>query len=125
MKKLIDTAANTITFTFDAGEPVVFNPAVTSEANRTYAILHGFSARIGDSAAQFKTEAERRAAILNMVAHYSDNASEWNVAKSASKPAPQNPVILEIASRLGLTYEAALAKCAGDMLANLMADMPK
>jgi hypothetical protein len=125
MKKSIDAVAQTVTFTFDGAEPVVFKASSTNEANRQYAILHGFSARIGDSAAMYKTEPERRAAIVGMVEHYAKPDAEWNVTKSGTKAAPQNPVVLEIAGRLGMTYEAALVHMAQKFLADAMANMPE
>ena len=125
MKKVIDAVARTVTFKFEGADDVVFNPATANPANREYAELHGFSARIGDAAAMCKTEAERRAAVVGMTEHYAKQDAEWNVTKSGVKAAPQNPVVLEIAGRLGMTYEAALAHMAAKFLADAMADMPR
>lgn len=130
MKKVINENSRTITFTFDAAsglEPVVFDPAKASKANREYAELHGFAARIGDNAAIAKgkdnaytvTEAMRREAVVEMVTHYESGAEAWNVRASGVRAAAQNPVILQIAAKLGLTYEAAQAKVAEQFLAEL------
>lgn len=126
MKKIIDTTARTITFTFEDGlEPVVFHPDNAGQQAREYATLHGFSARIGDNAAIAKSEANafrvtedmRRGAVLELVNHYNAGGA-WEVARAAKAPA-QNPVIAAIAAKLGVTYEAAQAKVAEQFLAEM------
>lgn len=127
MKKVINESSRTITFSFEGGlAPVVFEVAKASATNRDYAVLHGFAARIGDNAAIAKskennftvTEAMRREAVLELVNHYESGAEAWNVKASAKAPA-QNPVIAQIAAKLGITYEAAQAKVAEQFLAEL------
>lgn len=126
MKKLIDTTAQTVTFTFEGLEPVVLRMAQVSPTCATHAMLHGFSARIGDSAAIQKaaenaytvTEGMRRAAVEEMVAHYASGTEDWNL-RAAARKAPQNPTILAIAAKLGCTYEEAQAKVADAFLAEL------
>lgn len=121
MKKKIDEAARTIVFTFDGLEPVIFHTSAMSSEVTDYAILHGMSARLGDTAASCKTEAERRAAVAALAAHYASGAKEWNVrapAKAAAT-ATENPVIAAIAARLGVTYAEAQAKVAEQFLADL------
>ena len=118
MKKKIDTAANTITFAFEGLDPVVFNPNNASRTNQNYAMFHGFCQRIGDNAASCKTEVERRNAILQLTDHYNSESDDWNV-KAAERKAPQNPVIVAIANKLGITYEEAQAKVAEQFLAEL------
>lgn len=126
MKKTIDTTARTITFSFDGGlEPVVFHPDNAGQQAREYAVLHGFSARIGDNAAIQKSEANafrvtedmRRAAVLELVNHYNAGGN-WELARAAKAPA-QNPVIAQIAAKLGISYEAAQAKVAEQFLADM------
>ena len=127
MKKSINEAGRTITWTFDGGlEPVTFNAGSASTECQDYAILHGFAARIGDNAAITKskengfvvTEAARRAAIVEMVDHYASGAAQWNLKASARAPA-QNATIAAIAAKLGVTYEEAQAKVAAQFLAEL------
>ena len=48
-KKAIDTAAGTLTFTFDDGEAIVFSVSDVSDKIRNYAMFHGFSQKLGDS----------------------------------------------------------------------------
>ena len=133
MKKAINEQARTITFTFDEASglaPVVFDPAKASAANREYAVLHGFAARLGDNAAIPKskdngftvTEAMRRAAVVELAEHYESGAEAWNVRASGTRAAAQNPTILAIAAKLGVTYEAAQAKVAEAFLAELGGD---
>ena len=128
MKKTIDAVAQSVTFTFDGLEPVVLRMDAVSAQCRDHAMLHGFSARIGDNAAIQKsaengfrvTEAMRRDAVVEMVEHYASGTSDWNLKASARKPV-QHPVFLAIAAKLGISYEAAVAKIQADNLAELSA----
>jgi hypothetical protein len=115
MKKSIN--GTQITFAFEGLAPVVFDAAKVSEANRAYAIMHGFQARIGDNAAIQKsaengyrvTEQMRREAVLEMVGHYEDRAqTNWNL-RVGTRTAKQSPAILALATKLGKTYEEAQA----------------
>ena len=127
MKKAISNGK--VSFTFDGDlAPVVFDPAKTSEANRNYAIAFGFSHRIGDHAAISRsgpggavvtvTEDMRRAAVLEMVAHLESGTEVWDMAKTARGPVV-NPVFAAIASKLGITYDEAMAKVQAQFLADL------
>lgn len=126
MKKIINTAAATVTFTFDGEETVTLNIHNMTPENQSYAILHGMAARIGDNAAIQKTEANnftvteaaRREAVLEMVNHYTSGSTDWNLRVSERK-APQNPTILAIATKLGITYTEAEAEIQRRMLAEL------
>ena len=118
MKKTINTAARSITFTFDGLDSMTFNAEKMSAANYEYAALHGMAARIGDSAAISKTaennftvtEAMRRAEVEAMVGFYENSANaEWNMKVAAPKAAPINPAIQAIATKLGKTYAEAMA----------------
>ena len=131
MKKTINTAAQTVTFTFEGGlEPVTLAMKDVSPANATYAMLHGFAARIGDSAAIQKseannftvTEAMRRAEVEAMVGFYakSDN-TDWNMRVATPKAAPINPAIQAIATKLGKTYAEAMAWYNEKLMAELNA----
>ena len=93
MKKLINTDTQAVTFTFEGLEPVTLRMSQVTPANATYAMLHGFAARIGDNAAITKsaengftvTEAMRRDAVLELVDHYASGSAEWNVKASAKR----------------------------------------
>lgn len=113
MKKKIDGHLVRFTFSDDTPE-LVFDTTKVSAENRAYAVPFAFSHRLGDSAATCKTEAERRAAIAQLAAHYESGSADWNVRGSGI--APQNPVILAIAAKLGITYEEAQAKLVADFL---------
>ena len=126
MKKVINTAAQTVTFAFEGCSSVTLAMSQVSAANATYAMLHGFAARIGDNAAIQKsaengfvvTEAMRREAVLVLVTHYTSGSVEWNT-KVAERKAPQNPTILAIAAKLGISYVEAEAEIQRRMLAEL------
>ena len=130
MKKTINTAARSITFTFDGLDSITFNAEKMSAANREYAELHGMAARIGDSAALTKsaennftiTEAMRRAEVETMVTFYEDPTNpHWNMKVAAPKAAPINPAIQAIATKLGKTYAEAMAWYNEKLMAELEA----
>ena len=126
MKKVINVASGSLTFTFDGLEPVILRVSEVTRQNRAYAELHGFAARIGDAAALTKsaennftvTEAARREAVIEMVEHYISGTADWNLRVSERK-APQNPTILAIASKLGISYVEAEVEIQRRMLAEL------
>jgi len=114
MKKAIE--GTKITFTFsDNLQPVVFDAEKTHAAMQERAMMHGFAARIGDNAAIQKsaengftvTEAMRREAVLELVAHYEGGAETWET--KARKAAPINPAITKIAELRKCTYAEAQA----------------
>lgn len=116
MKKTINTIDQSVTFTFEGLDAVTINASEVHDANRTYAMLHGLAARIGDNAAITKsvennftvTEAMRREAVMELVTHYAGGSEDWNVkAKAASKK--QNPFMAQIAAKRGCTYDEAEA----------------
>jgi hypothetical protein len=127
MKKAINVVNQSVTFTFD-GElaPVTLAMSDVTPANATYAMLHGFAARIGDNAAISKsadngyvvTEAMRREAVLELVDHYKSGSEDWNLKASARK-APLNPVFLAMAEKFNITYEEAMAKVSAQFLADV------
>lgn len=116
MKKAIDTAALTVTFTFDEGlDKVVFDATVLDDATKLHAMLAGCSHKIGDNAAISKseangftvTEAMRRDAVVQMVEQLM--RGEWN----AKVRAPiRHPSIVKLAAKWGCTYEEAEIKIA-------------
>jgi len=130
MKKVIDIATRSVRFTFDGDlEPVVMHAEQLSAANYDYACLHGLAARIGDNAAIQKsaengyvvTEAMRREAVLELVTFYEDKENkDWTVKRAAGpRAAPQNPFVVELAKRLGITYDEAMAKLAAQAMAEM------
>ncbi len=127
MKKTINTATRSVTFTFDGHEPVVMSAEKMSAANYDYAVLHGLAARIGDNAAIQKsaennftvTEAMRRAAVIELVEFYEDASNkDWNMKQAARKPS-FNPAIQAIADKLGKTYEEAMVWYNAKLMAEL------
>ena len=117
MKKAIDAVAQTVTFTFEDGlAPIVLSMWQVNPANATYAMLHGFAARIGDNAAIQKsaengfrvTEAMRREAVAELVEHYASGSADWS-PKVRAKAEKLNPHIMAIAQKRGCTYEEAQA----------------
>lgn len=141
MKKIINTQDRSVTFTFDGYQDkdgLVINPALApvtlrtnevNQANATYAMLHGFAARIGDAAAIPKsaennftvTEAMRRAEVEGMVNFYSNAENvEWNQRVAAGpKKAAFNPAIQAIAEKMGKTYEEAMIWFNAKLMAEL------
>jgi endo-1,4-beta-D-glucanase Y len=131
MKKTINAAARSVTFTFDGLDSVTIHVSKVSAENATYAMLHGFAARIGDNAAIQKsaennftvTEAMRRGEVEKMVTFYEDAGNkDWNVrVASGQKAAPLSPVILAIATKRNCTYEEAQVWVTARMMAELEA----
>jgi hypothetical protein len=124
MKKIINVAARSVTFTFDDLPDVTMHAERMSAANYDYAVLHGLSARIGDAAAipksaenGFKvTESMRREEVAAMVTHYErPECVEWNLRVGTRAP-KQNARIAELAEALGLTYEETQAKLVEDAM---------
>lgn len=124
MKRKLDVVAQSIQFTFDGGlEPVSIHMSKVSPACATYAMLHGFSARIGDSAALSRkqkdgsiitiTEQMRRDEIVRMVEHYESGTAEWEMGRTPS----QNPLILAMAQSAGVDYATMAQKIGTDELA--------
>ena len=129
MKKVINTATRSVTFTFEGLEPVTMQAERMSAANYDYACLHGLAARIGDNAAITKsaengfsvTEAMRREAVLELVTFYEDPENkDWNIKQAARKPS-FNPAIQAIADKLGKSYEEAMAWYNAKLMAELAA----
>ena len=129
MKKVINTATRTVEFTFEGLDPVIFDTTVVSAANRDYAMLHGFAARIGDNAAIQKsaengyrvTEAMRREAVMELVNHYRSGSQDWSPRAKAKGPA-YNPHIQAIAEKRGCTYDEAAAWFQEKLMAELNAE---
>ena len=119
MKKVINAVAQTVTFTFEGDlAPIVLAMSQVNPANATYAMLHGFAARVGDNAAIQKsaengyvvTEAMRREAVKELVDHYTSGTADWSPkakAKSGVTVQSFNAAIEMIAELRGCTYAEA------------------
>lgn len=116
MKKSINAVNQTVTFTFEGLEPLTIAMSKVSPANATYAMLHGFAARIGDNAAIAKsaennftvTEAMRRAEVEAMVKFYENTENkDWNMRVAGPRAPVFNPHIQAIAEKRNCTYEEA------------------
>jgi len=127
MKKTINLASRSVTFTFDGLEPVTMSAEKMSATNYDYACLHGLAARIGDNAAISKsaenqftvTEAMRREAVLELVTFYENPENkDWNIKQAVRKPS-FNPAIQAIADKLGKSYEEAMAWYNAKLMAEL------
>lgn len=116
MKRKLDVVAQTVVFTFDGDLPsITLSMSKVSPSNATYAMLHGFSARIGDTAALSRkdkdgstrtiTEADRRAEIERAVAHYESGSAEWELGKVAAR----DPRATKLAEAKGISYDEARA----------------
>ena len=73
------------------GLAVTFDPTKASAANRAYAELHGWSARIGDVMAQDAgtSIADKLAAARKIVDHYESGSEEWNLRTARTKVDPE------------------------------------
>ena len=128
MKKDINVAARSITFTFDGLDSITMHTEKMSTANYDYACLHGMAARIGDSAALTKraennftvTEAMRRAEVAAMVEFY-ENAEnkDWTLKVRTAKIAI-NPTWAKMAELSGRPYEEIAAQMAQRDIEELM-----
>ena len=106
---------STLTFTFSDSTPSIYFNADDATVSRNDAMMHGFEQKIRDKAAIAKsadngyniTESMRAAAIQQMVTHLT-TSTDWNMWKSAT--VKENPVFRAIASKLGISYEEAMAK---------------
>lgn len=130
MKRKLDVVTKSIQFTFDGGlEPVSIHMSNVGPACATYAMLHGFSARIGDSAALSRkqkdgsivtiTEQMRRDEIVRLVEHYESGTAEWDMGRTPS----QNPLILALAQAKGVDYATMAAKLGTDEIAKMAASI--
>ena len=68
------------------------------------------------------TEAMRRTEIEAGIKHYESGTVEWNLS-GGTRAAPQNPTILAIAAKLGMTYTEAEAEIQRRMLAEMVGDV--
>lgn len=110
MKKAI--SGNMVNFTFNDGvEAFAFDTEQVSVECRAFAVPFGFAHRLGDCAAGCKTEAERRAAIAELAAHYTGGAVEWNTRVGSSATAKSDNAAIEVLAELaGITVDEARAK---------------
>lgn len=105
MKKAI--AGNVISFSFIGLDALTFDVTSMSEANHTMAVIKGMGHRLGDMAANMKTEAERREAVLAGITHYA-NATEQNWSMRSERQPALIPQVLAYAEKTGKPYAEAL-----------------
>ena len=117
MKKKLNEATRTITFTFAGLDDLEFHFDSMHHANKEYAALHGMLQRLGDCAASCKTEEERRAAVLALRDHYESGSPEWNTRAPATPK--ENATIRAIADKMGISYTEAEAEIQRRMLAEM------
>ena len=113
MKKSI--TGTTVLFTFEGLDPLSFDAGKASAANRAYAEMHGWQARIGDMAAIPKqdakgnvvkvTEEMRRAAVEAGIRFYEAGGTDWNM--KGTRAPTFNPQIQKIAAAKGISYDEA------------------
>ncbi len=125
MKKSYNVATGIATFTFDGLDALQFSVEKMSPENEQAMLGHGVLARLGDMAAIPRkakdgsvitvTEAMRRAEVEAGIKHYESGTVEWEM-KGGTRAAPQNPTILAIAAKLGVTYAEAEVEVANRML---------
>lgn len=127
MKKVILPDNSGVRFEFDDGLPsYTLLVADMSATNKARMACAGISQRLGDNAAIQKsaengykvTEAMRREAVVELGDFYKSGSEDWS-PKAKAKAAPLNPVILQIAEKLNISYEEAQAKVAAQFLADL------
>lgn len=117
MKKSI--AGNLVKFTFEEGvAPLSFDCTKMSGANRAYAIPFAMCHRLGDMAALSRTlpdgtvrtitEAMRREAVAEGIAHYESATEAWELR--TVRTIPQNPVWLAMAEKRGVDYATIAAE---------------
>ena len=130
MKKVINVAARSVTFTFDGLDSVTMRCEQMSAENYEYACLHGMAARIGDAAALTKnaennftvTEAMRRAEVAAMVEFYENRDNgDWNMKVARTAKIAINPTWAKMAELSGVAYEVIAAQMAQRDLDALMA----
>lgn len=117
MKKRI--SGNLIKFVFeDNVPPFTFDTTKVSGANRAFAIPVAFSHRLGDAAAGYKTETERRAAVVALADHYLSGSNDWNTRVAVKS---LNATWLAIAEKRGVSYDIIAAEQAQKALDELAA----
>lgn len=116
MKKVWIPGTTQIQFTFEGCEPLTFDAAKADPFNRARAEMHGWLQRLGDAAAIEKsaengykvTDAMRRQAIEPLIAHYQSGNPEWSMRTSGRAPVRVlNPLVVQLAERLEITYDEA------------------
>ena len=132
MKKSVN--GTLVTFTFDGAEPLTFDATKAHAANRAQAEMHGWLQRLGDAAAIEKTaengyrvtDAMRRAAIEPLIAHYQSGAEAWSMRTSGRAPVRVlNPLVVQLATNRGITYEEAERLWNEAAMAALMGGAPQ
>ncbi len=126
------TQEGNISFVFEDGvTALTFNPDKATDDAAIRAQQLGWLNKLKDMAALPRertvngekvvvniTEQMRHDAIAAGIRHF-EAGGAWEVR--VAKPAAQNPAVAKLAERLGITYEAAMAKLAEAALAEMAA----
>lgn len=123
MKK--STVGTIVKFTFDNLEPLEFDTATLSDANKAHCIPFAMEHRLGDMAAIAKskdnnytvTEDMRRVKVAAGIAHYTKSDATWNMRGDGAPTL--NPHVAELAQKRNCTYAEAMAYIAQKALAEL------
>ena len=115
MKKSIN--GNLISFVFEDGvEALTFDRSKLASNLVESAVMHGMMQRLGDAAAIARTkengftvtEAMRRAAVQELVAHYESGSTDWNLKTRTVRTVTKlNPLVYNLSVKRGITYEEA------------------
>lgn len=133
MKCSINRETGNVEFSFDDNVPALqFNPDKATDDAAIRAQQLGWLNKLKDMAALPRervvngekvvvtiTEQMRHDAIATGIKHF-EGGGAWEVR--VAKPAAQNPSVAKLAERLGITYEAAMAKLAEAALAEMSAE---
>lgn len=124
--KLKTLTAACISFSFDGLEDVVFDPTKASAACNEYARLMGFQARLRDTAALSRkqkdgtivtiTEEMRRNEVIALRDHL-ESGGEWEMRARAAI----DPLVAQLAAKLGRPYAEVLAERQAKMRAEMQA----
>lgn len=137
MKRKFNPGTRTVHFTFDqpvnptdpAVPELVFHLDKCSAAIQAEFTGAGVIQRLGDAAAIKKdesngfrvTEAMRRAAMVPLAEHYESGTEAWEM-RGGSRAPVLNPMIQQLAEKMGKTYAEAQAWFAEKLTAELAAE---
>jgi hypothetical protein len=122
----------TLTFTFDGEEPLVFDSTKAHANMTTAATMHGWDARLRDTAAIPRKQADgsvitvtekmRRDSVKTLIDHYESGIDQWALRAPGAPRAPvQNAAIAALAAAMGKTYAEAEAHIATALVAEMQA----
>lgn len=119
MKRIISEIDRRITFTFDGLDPITFDASRVNSCHHATAEMHGWNARLGDTAATEKTETGRRTAVAALIEHYHSGNANWSMR--ARSVVQENAAIRKLAdAKFNGDYAQAEAHVANLAIAELM-----